>query len=476
MVAIAQALLSGLSSVSQLAVFSAPAGISETYRVGPLPWQPGQVPLDSYAGHIQMNRGNASMFFWYFPAQEPLEQDPPLLVWLQGGPGASSMIGQFYEMGPIKLTSDMQLVRNPYTWNKHASMVFVDSPVGTGFSCAKSDCTAKSDPPNKWSLAQILEKSSKLPRAPCVKPESPDEEPSYSKDGYSRNQAAISADLITFLDTFYGVFPSQLKSALYLTGESYAGKYIPALAYHIHTSNKARTESNKIPLVGLAIGDGFTDPATQIKTHGTHALALGLVSSTSAKLMDDLAASAVKFICAGDLKGALESRMSVFDVFTNSSGHVNFYDVRKGDLPYDRKQMLAFLASPETERHLNTHSHFKVKDTAVSQSLENDIMKTSKQYFHTLLDNNYRILLYQAQFDFRDGILSSTEWIESLKWNGSGGYLDADRNVWTVGGHVAGYVTRFDNLVRVEIMNAGHLAPGDQPEATKSMIEQFLLY
>lgn len=77
-----------------------------------------------YTGFFTVNATYGSnMFFWYYPAQNG-DPNAPLIMFLQGGPGASSMFGLFSEMGPYKVSADgKNLVPNPYTWNNRFSMV-----------------------------------------------------------------------------------------------------------------------------------------------------------------------------------------------------------------------------------------------------------------------------------------------------------------------------------------------------------------
>ncbi|KAJ1919302.1 hypothetical protein H4219_002064 [Mycoemilia scoparia] len=122
-----------------------------------LPMRPGQQPiLEQYAGLIKVrewdtpegkNKGHSSIFYWYFPAivksnykrpntqsSSSSSQQPPLLLWIQGGPGSTSMIGLFTEMGPLKVHKDGTLSRRNITWANEYDILFVDQPVGTGFS------------------------------------------------------------------------------------------------------------------------------------------------------------------------------------------------------------------------------------------------------------------------------------------------------------------------------------------------------
>ena len=107
------------------------------YLVQNLPFHNKQDDIASYAGFIPVRKldsnNSAEMFFWYFPAQEARVKNAPLVIWLQGGPGSSSMIGLFHELGPLQFV-DEQLHLRKETWNKHFNLLFIDNPVGTGYS------------------------------------------------------------------------------------------------------------------------------------------------------------------------------------------------------------------------------------------------------------------------------------------------------------------------------------------------------
>jgi hypothetical protein len=110
------------------------------YLVSGLPFADSIVPMqNSFAGLIpirQFLNSSALMaetFFWYFPAQNPKSSNAPLILWMNGGPGSSSMIGLFQEHGPI-IIKNSTLFRRNHTWNQEFDMIYVDNPVGVGFS------------------------------------------------------------------------------------------------------------------------------------------------------------------------------------------------------------------------------------------------------------------------------------------------------------------------------------------------------
>ena len=93
--------------------------------------------IESYSGFLTVDKENhGNMFFWFFPAEEDAE-DAPLVIWLQGGPGLSAMLGVLKLHGPIitKVDTNNQLTgvdRNPYSWSRRHNMLYIDNPVGAG--------------------------------------------------------------------------------------------------------------------------------------------------------------------------------------------------------------------------------------------------------------------------------------------------------------------------------------------------------
>ena len=115
----------------------------------------------------------------------------PLVFWLSGGPGCSSELAVFFENGPWKINSDLSLRINEFSWNENANMVYMDQPIGTGFSRNKG----------------IIGDS---------------------------NEKEIAADFYVVLVGFMEKYPEYKKRSIFITGESYAGHYIPAISAHVH--------------------------------------------------------------------------------------------------------------------------------------------------------------------------------------------------------------------------------------------------
>ena len=186
----------------------------------PTPSFPKQA-LPTKSGYLPINTNSKSaIFYTFYEAQNltsPLSHTP-LLIWLQGGPGCSSMIGNFYELGPWRVTKTLNLIPNPGSWNRIFGLLFLDSPIGTGFSIASN--------------------TEEIPR----------------------DQNSVAKHLFTAITKFIQLNPAFKDRPIYITGESYAGKYVPAIGYYILQKNSHWNTPQRVNLAGVAIGDGLTDP------------------------------------------------------------------------------------------------------------------------------------------------------------------------------------------------------------------------
>jgi vitellogenic carboxypeptidase-like protein len=160
------------------------------------------------------------MFFWFFPAQNG-NASAPVLLWLQGGPGATSLFGLFNEHGPIQVNDDGSLSERSITWNSMYNLLYIDNPVGTGYSFTSND------------------------------------------SGYARSQDDVARDLYSALTQFFQIYTDYANNPFIVTGESYAGKYVPSITYKIHVENQNPQVKVRINLAGLSMGNGWTDPYRQ---------------------------------------------------------------------------------------------------------------------------------------------------------------------------------------------------------------------
>ncbi|KAF2111581.1 carboxypeptidase S1 [Lophiotrema nucula] len=178
--------------------------------------------VNQYSGYLSVGT-NMNMWFWFFEAR----QNPataPLTAWFNGGPGCSSMIGLFQENGPCKFkvgSANTTPINNTYSFNNYANMIYVDQPIGVGFSYGTDDVTSTvTAAPYVWKLIQA----------------------------------------------FYASFPQYESRDFGIFTESYGGHYGPEFAKYIQDQNKANA-GEAINLVALGINNGWFDAEIQEKAY-----------------------------------------------------------------------------------------------------------------------------------------------------------------------------------------------------------------
>ncbi|OMO55139.1 Peptidase S10, serine carboxypeptidase [Corchorus olitorius] len=208
---------------------------------------PGGVSVEDlghHAGYYKLpNSHDASMFYFFFESRN--SKKDPVVIWLTGGPGCSSELALFYENGPFTIADNMSLTWNEYGWDQASNLLYVDQPIGTGFSF------------------------------------------SSDRRDIRHNEDEVSNDLYDFLQAFFAEHPELVKNDFFITGESYAGHYIPAFAARVHKGNKAK-EGIQINLKGFAIGNGLTDPAIQYKAYTDYALDMGVIKKSDYNRLNKL--------------------------------------------------------------------------------------------------------------------------------------------------------------------------------------------
>lgn len=137
------------------------------------------IKIPSYAGYLTVNKTyNSNIFFWYVPAKTNAK-NAPVVLWVQS---VAATFGLFRENGPYFLSSKQKLKRNKFSWHINHHMVYIDTPIGMGYSFTDSD------------------------------------------DGYSRNEVDIGDNLLKALQQYFLLFPELQDHKFFVVGESYGGK------------------------------------------------------------------------------------------------------------------------------------------------------------------------------------------------------------------------------------------------------------
>lgn len=217
--------------------------------------------VKSYSGYADVSE-DEHIFFWFFEARNGDPTTAPLTVWINGGPGSSSMIGLFQELGPCSIDADGSVVNNPYSWSNVSNMLFIDQPTQVGFSYSKP-IPGYVDP-NSGLIVQ-------LPNATC-----PDYASDWDCGTYSYFNESLTANstpaaapnMWKTLQGFMGAFPDYSRNGFYFTTESYGGHYAPIFNEYFEQQNaKNISGAHEISLKAVLIGNGWYDPLLQYQAY-----------------------------------------------------------------------------------------------------------------------------------------------------------------------------------------------------------------
>eukprot|EP00117_Sycon_ciliatum_P001442 scpid40830/ scgid7105/ Probable serine carboxypeptidase CPVL; Carboxypeptidase, vitellogenic-like; Vitellogenic carboxypeptidase-like protein len=399
----------------------------------------------SYAGYLTVNEKlSSNMFFWFFPAQTDPE-NAPVLLWLQGGPGASSLFGLFVEIGPLTATKDGAFVDMPVTWNNKYSLLFVDNPVGTGFSFTKSDA------------------------------------------GYVTNEEEMARDLHDALSQFFSIFTSYQKNDFYVTGESYGGKYIPYISQHIIEANNAG-DGVHINFKGMAIGDAWIDPLSHLPAYPDLLKQMNTIDAAQASEAERTVRNLMNATLMGDYIAAFHT-MDAFMLgnmypyptwLKNTTGSTNHYNIQRSTMPEMENYYLKPLVNDSVRRGLHVGNLPYSGSLTVEHYLLADFFNTSLPAFLSVLEadgGKYKVMLYNGQFDIVVGNQLTEAMIQAMDWAGKAEFLAAARKIWRVSeadAEVAGYTRQGRNLRHVMVRGCGHMVPMDQPERALDMLDRFI--
>jgi len=260
-----------------------------------------------------------------------------------------------------------------------------------------------------------------------------------------------------------------------------AGHYIPAFAFKILTEND-QGASPHVNLQGVAIGDGLTSPCLQVEAGPRAAYDFGIINAKVFARAKELALEASIACDAADWTAAHEHREAMETLVIDASG-INKYDVRTFDsYDYMHARMDAYFNDAATKDMLHVPQQYPFgTDAGVSAALFDDVMQSQADKMPALL-RRMRVLLYQGQFDWKDGPFSNEAWITRLEWEGRTGFLAAERTLWLSSSDPAaptpllpaGWLQTYSNLTECVINAAGHLAPMNQPVRLQTMITNFV--
>eukprot|EP01156_Anaeramoeba_ignava_P010831 Anaeramoba_ignava/a480954_110.p1 GENE.a480954_110~~a480954_110.p1 ORF type:complete len:441 (+),score=102.29 a480954_110:29-1324(+) len=378
----------------------------------------------SYSGYITTNESSgANMFFIFVPS---MDESAPVELIIAGGPGCASEPSLFLTIGPTILQSDGSFIPNRYPWTDMLNLLYIDNPVGAGYSYID-------DP-----------------------------------DGYPTNQSLVSQQLYTSLLVFFDKYNISQDKDFYIYGASYCGKYIPALGY------KILQEGFVINLKGVIIGDGITDPVSQMN-YSYYAYATGLIGELQYPIIHAKELECVNLMQNESWLDAANCMIDIWGEIVNMSGGVNVYDIRLyGD--YNFTALDNFMQSNSTKETfgVDLNTTWWDCDGPPTHYLYEDMPKSVKSDFEALLANGTKIFLYTGQFDLIITLVGSLNFLSNVNWEYMDDFNNSTRIIWKVDDEMAGFVKHYKNLWFGTIVGAGHLGVVDQAKHTHNLAYRFV--
>ncbi|KAI8982991.1 Alpha/Beta hydrolase protein [Pilobolus umbonatus] len=398
--------------------------------------------ITQYSGYLDLGY-NTHYFFWFFESRSQSE-DVPLTVWLNGGPGCSSMLGLYAGMGPCRPAEDRSgSIYNPYSWSEYSHLLFIDQPSGTGFSYGNV------------SVATVQQGSSVFYDA---------------------------------LQLFYEAFPMYRVSLFHLFGESYAGRYIPFYAEYIIEKNKYALESQFIPLVSVGIGNGWINPLIQyqyssvISCDSSYGSVLSDITCSEMRnntvlCMDKIAECYKTNKVADCLYSSLYCEEIVDNLFL-SSGR-SYYDIRKSSNASSPDGYIQLLNDPLLQTEIGVDNvKFEQCSDDVYLLMYNagENVRDSSAPLISLLNQDIRVLLYVGDADYLCNWYGVYALTEALEFNGTVSYREQSLQPWMSEEREMGQIKSSDLLTFIRVYESGHVVTYDQPEVSLSMFAKWISY
>mmetsp|Transcript_30744 Transcript_30744/g.76505 ORF Transcript_30744/g.76505 Transcript_30744/m.76505 type:complete len:546 (+) Transcript_30744:27-1664(+) len=410
-------------------------------------------PFEHAAGYFALNRTSAAnMFYFYFKSRGDPSTDP-VVLWMTGGPGCSSELAVFYENGPYSINADLSLAVTPHGWDTVSNLIYVDQPINTGFS--------------------------------------------YSTDPADdvHDEKRVAEDMLQFLSEFVQAHPELDGNDFYITGESYAGHYVPAVSYRVFRAQQEGAGPG-MKLKGFAIGNGLTMPEIQYGAYGDYARGMDVVDKAAAD-----AAAAVYPACAAKVRKcgggagkegpAAESKkraaacLDAVDFceaipggLLQAAGDINVYDVRKhcvGSLCYDFSNAETFLNQPAVRAALGVGDRkWEMCSGKVHSDMMADWMRNLEPVVPPMLEAGLRVMIYAGEDDFICNWLGNRRWVRAMEWSGQAAFNATLPVPFVVDGVTGGDVIESGLLSFVKMSESGHMVPMDQPKNAVTMLQRFI--
>ncbi|KAK0581850.1 hypothetical protein LWI29_018728 [Acer saccharum] len=386
-------------------------------------------------------------FFYYFIESERDPAFDPLMLWNTGGPGCSGFSAMAFEIGPFTFDVDAyggglpSLKPNPNSWTKVASMIFIDAPVGTGFSY------------------------------------------STTTEGFNTSDTKSASQIYTFLRKWLLTHPKFLGSEVYIGGDSYSGLIVPILVTNVLEGIQAGLEPH-IDIQGYVLGNPVTDSYIDDNSRIPYVHRVSLISDAyyeAAKLYcngDYIDIDYNNTLCVTALQNIKECLLQI-KLTQILEPQCAFSSKKPQDLRWDVRSQEA-----NTMEFLNNNKlpELRCRGTVETWSrclkslpTYTENINSSIAYHKNLSTTGLRALIYSGDHDISVPYVGTLEWIRSLEIT-----VFDEWRPWYLDGQVAGYTRQYSykasSFTFATVKGAGHTAPEYKPKQCFAMIDRWFAY
>ncbi|XP_074523193.1 lysosomal protective protein [Halichoeres trimaculatus] len=429
-----------------------------------LPGMEFKINYRQWSGYLQARPGKF-LHYWFVTSQRDPVKDP-LVLWLNGGPGCSSLEGFLSENGPFHVKDNGDtLYENKFSWNKIANLLYLESPAGVGYS--------------------------------------------YSDDQkYATDDDQVADDNYRALQNFFVKFPNFTQNEFFIFGESYGGIYAPTLSLRVATG------AAKINFKGFAVGNGLSSFALNDQTliyfgyyHGLFGEDLWRdlsqnccdkegcnfynSSSETCKTLVNVAFGivyesglneyALYLDCEGGRRSHKGYNRAMSHLFKNFRKYPHILKISEprtsfvyvGGVPpcIDSTAQMNWLRRGDVRKALHipdTLPPWDICSDDVGAQYTN-LYPTVKGVYLKLLSLGLRALVYNGDTDMACNFLGDQWFVEDLGLEATTKY-----QTWIDDEQIAGFYQQFGNITFLTVKGAGHMVPQWAPGPAFHMFESFI--
>lgn len=404
--------------------------------------------VHTYSGYINIDT-NHSIFFWFFEARNN-PKSAPFTLWLNGGPGCSSLIGAFQENGPCQVNAQgNSTTLNPYSWNKYSHVLYLDQPIPAGFSYGINDIYSSAQAAHPvWKLFQI----------------------------------------------FFSIpnFATYESRELSFWAESYGGQYGPKFTEYFESQNdlikSGKLKGHLLHPTSLGITNGWFNPyyhfqsyydySQQKYNHVADLLKPEVLAHLEDALYSPEGCLAQVKQCSSTGNNTVCQQADEFCtryVSTPAMGDRNpyFFEHPRMD-PFPSESYVKYLSRPEVMGAIGAESQFSECPDAPNNDFTTtgDAARSSIPSLAKILNKGLRTIIWAGDRDFICNTLGGYRSIHAMDWKYATQFRAAKWRKLSFKGRPAGIYKTAGSLTYITVFNAGHEIPAYKPEFALEIFRQ----